>query len=190
MVRLLGATLVAAGCGWMGFRAAAALKSQVRALEDMADGLSLLAQEMELDEPPLPELMERLARRCRGPAKLLFRDCRQALDRLEEEDFSRAWRKLAAERQELGEEGRQALLPVGDILGRCGCEAPRRGAATAADSRATASICPPVRRMASISPGKMPRSTTLAIRAGMSSVPTTWPSRRSRASAAIPRCRL
>ena len=63
-------------------------------------------------------------------------------------------------------------------------------AATAADSRATASICPPVRRMASISPGKMPRSTTLAIRAGMSSVPTTWPSRRSRASAAIPRCRL
>lgn len=128
MMRLLGATLVAAGCGWMGFRAAAALGCRVRALEDMADGLSLLAQEMELDEPPLPQLMERLVRRCRGPAKLLFRDCRQALDRLEEEDFSRAWRKLVAERRELGEEGRQALLPLGDILGRCGCEDQRRGA--------------------------------------------------------------
>lgn len=128
MVRLLGATLVAAGCGWLGFGAAAALGSRVRALEDMADGLSLLEQELELDGPPLPVLMDRLIPRSRGPARALFRDCRLALERLEEEKFSQAWRRLVAERFELGEEGRQALLPLGDILGRCGWEDQRRGA--------------------------------------------------------------
>ena len=36
MMRLVGAALVAAGTAWLGFRAAAALGSRVRALEDMA----------------------------------------------------------------------------------------------------------------------------------------------------------
>lgn len=130
MVRLLGATLVAAGCGWMGFRAAAALGSRVRALEDMAEGLALLGQELELDNPPLPVLMDRLTARSHGPAQVLFRGCGQALERLDREDFAAAWRRLVEERLELGEDGRQALLPLGDILGRCGCEDQRRGAET------------------------------------------------------------
>lgn len=129
MVRLVGAILVAAGCGWMGFRAAASLGSRVRALEDMADGLRLLEQELELDEPPLPRLMDRLIPRSRGPAQRLFRDCRQALDRLAEEDFSTAWGRLVMERTELGEEGRQTLRQLGDILGRCTGTDQRRGAA-------------------------------------------------------------
>ena len=75
MMRLVGAALVAAGTAWLGFRAAAALGCRVRALEDMTQGLVLLEQELELDGPPLPELMERLARsgrdrpgRCSGTA--------------------------------------------------------------------------------------------------------------------------
>ena len=82
MMRLVGAALVAAGTAWLGFRAAAALGCRVRALEDMAQGLVLLEQELELDGPPLPQLMERLEGETRGPAKALFRDCRRALDEL------------------------------------------------------------------------------------------------------------
>lgn len=122
MIRLLGAVLVAAGTAWLGFRASAALRDRVGALKDMAEGLALMERELELDAPPLPRLMERLAIRGQGPAGVLFQDCRRALDHLEDESFSLAWRRLAAEREELGEDGRQALLPLGDTLGRCECE--------------------------------------------------------------------
>ena len=126
MMRLLGAALVAAGAAWLGFRAAAALSLRARALEEMAQGLALLEQELELDGPPLPQLMERLGEETRGPAKALFRDCRQALDRLEREPFSQAWERLVRAREELGREGRAALLPLGEPLGRCGCEEQQR----------------------------------------------------------------
>lgn len=126
MLRLLGTVLVATGCAWLGFRSAAVLRNQVRALRDIADGLVLLEQELELDAPPLPQLMERLIPRSRGAARALFQGCRRALDRLEEESFSRSWRQLVEGRHELGPEGRQCLLPLGDTLGRCSCEEQRR----------------------------------------------------------------
>ena len=72
MIRLVGAVLVAAGCAWGGFRAADGLRGRVRALEEMGRGLALLEQELELDSPPLPQLMDRLVPRCRGPARELF----------------------------------------------------------------------------------------------------------------------
>lgn len=127
MIRLLGATMVATGAAWMGFRASANLKSRTRALEEMAQGLALLEQELELDAPALPQLMERLIPRSCGPAKTMFQDCRQALERLGEEDFSLAWRRLTGKREELGQAGQQALLPLGDVLGRCACADQRQG---------------------------------------------------------------
>ena len=126
MIRLLGAVLVAAGCAWGGFRAADSLRNRVRALEEMGRGLALLEQELELDSPPLPRLMERLVPRCRGPARELFQGCRAALDRLEEEPFSAAWRKLVMELGQLGQEGQACLLPLGDTLGRCSGEEQRQ----------------------------------------------------------------
>ena len=122
MWRLLGAVLLAFGCGWVGFQASLALSRREAALRATARGLALLEQELELDSPPLPQLMERLARRTQEPACGLFRACRLALEHLEEEAFSPAWRHLTGELESLGEEGRAALLPLGDILGRCGCQ--------------------------------------------------------------------
>ena len=126
MIRLVGAVLVAAGCAWGGFRAADGLRGRVRALEEMGRGLALLEQELELDSPPLPQLMDRLVPRCRGPARELFQGCRGALGRLEEESFSSAWRRLVGELEGLGPEGRSCLLPLGDTLGRCGSEEQRQ----------------------------------------------------------------
>ena len=42
MVQLLGAVLVAAGCAWLGFGAAASLSRRAEGLEDMASALALL----------------------------------------------------------------------------------------------------------------------------------------------------
>jgi stage III sporulation protein AB len=127
MLRLLGAVLVTSGSAWIGFRAAAGLGIRVKALEEMRTGLALMDQELELDAPSLPALMERLIPRSKGPAKTLFTGCRLALARLEQEEFSAAWQRLIQQLEELGEEGRRALLPLGDILGRCGCEEQRQG---------------------------------------------------------------
>ncbi|MGI5963615.1 MAG: stage III sporulation protein AB [Lawsonibacter sp.] len=119
MVKLVGAILVAIGCGWMGFQACAALSVRVRTLETIDQGLALLEQELELDNPPLSVLMERLVARSGEPARSLFYNCLQALEHLAEEDFSSAWRRLVVEIQSLGEEGAACLASLGDTLGRC-----------------------------------------------------------------------
>ena len=119
MVRLLGAVLVAGGVAWAGLSAAEGLKRRVRALDALVDGLSLLEQELELDSPPLPELMERLISRSAGPDRALFQGCRESLDRLSREPFSQSWRRLTETLPGLDEEARRALSPLGDTLGRC-----------------------------------------------------------------------
>ena len=129
MVRLLGAALVALSGAWMGHQAAEGLHRRERALEEMARGLEGLERELELSAAPLPQLMDRLVPRCRGPAEEMFRGCREALERLEEEPLSQAWRRLAEERRELGEEGRHCLAALGDCLGRWDSGAQRQGIA-------------------------------------------------------------
>ena len=59
MVRLMGAALVAAGGAALGFQAAVGLRKQVRALEEMSQGLALLERELELNAQPLSRLLER-----------------------------------------------------------------------------------------------------------------------------------
>ena len=115
MVRLLGAVLVAGGAAWTGLSAAEGLKRRVRALDALVDGLSLLEQELELDSPPLPELMERLIPRSAGPARALFQGCRESLERL-------SWEPLPG----LDGETRRTLEPLGDVLGRCDWNEQRR----------------------------------------------------------------
>ena len=119
MIRLIGAALVAAGAGWLGFQAAGSLRRRVGAIRQMAEGLSLLERELELNAAPLPQLMALGAAQGEGPARELFQGCLQGLDRLDREDYPSLWRRLAAQRQELGPEGQALLLPLGGVLGRC-----------------------------------------------------------------------
>lgn len=121
MVRLMGAVLVAAGAAWLGFGAAAGIGERVRALSDMAGGLAVVEQELELSGAPLPLLVGQAASRSRGCARELFSDCGSELKELEREDFPTLWGRLVLKHRELGEEGQRLLLPLGDVLGRCGC---------------------------------------------------------------------
>lgn len=131
MMRLMGAALVAAGGAALGFQAAAGLRSQVRALEEMSQGLALLERELELNAPPLSRLLERGAERSRGPAEKLFRECLRGLDRLDREDFSTLWRRLVSGCMALGREGQAVLAPLGDTLGRYDGERQREALAAA-----------------------------------------------------------
>lgn len=125
MVRLIGAVLVAAGAAWMGFQAAGGLRGQVRELRQMAGGLALLEGELELNAPPLSQLLARGAACSEGAAREVFQGCAAGLDRLDREGFASLWRRQVALRTELGPEGQAALVPLGDMLGRYGEERQR-----------------------------------------------------------------
>ena len=122
---------MAAGGASLGFQAAAGLRSQVRALEEMAQGLALLERELELNAPPLSRLLEQGAERSRGPAEALFRECLRGLDDLDREDFSTLWRRLVSDCMALGSEGQAVLAPLGDTLGRYDGERQREALAAA-----------------------------------------------------------
>lgn len=118
MIRLIGAVLVAAGGALLGFQAALGLRVRVRTLGQLEAGLELLEQELELNLPPLPRLLERGAAHSEGAARELFQDCARGLDRLDREDFSTLWRRLVSEQSTLDPEGQAILYPLGDTLGR------------------------------------------------------------------------
>lgn len=117
MVRLMGAVLIAAGGTWLGFQASESLRRQVRELRRMSAGLAVLEGELELNAPPLSQLLARGARRSEGSAKELFHVCAQGLERLEE-DFSSLWRCQVDTHGELGAEGQEVLASLGNLLGR------------------------------------------------------------------------
>ncbi|NBI67693.1 hypothetical protein D1646_12960 [Pseudoflavonifractor sp. 60] len=119
MLRLMGAVLVALGGTWLGFRAADGLRRQVRELRRMAAGLAVLEGELELNAPPLAQLLGRGARYSEGGARELFQACAQGLDRLDREDFPSLWRRQTGRKNELGPEGQAVLASLADILGRC-----------------------------------------------------------------------
>ena len=113
---------MAAGGGWLGFQAAAGLRSRVRTLEEVQAGLALMEGELELNAPPLSELLARCAARSRGASEALFRGCLQGLNRLDEESFSSLWRRTVQACGALGAEGQTLLAPLGDTLGRYGTQ--------------------------------------------------------------------
>ena len=131
MIRLLGATLLAAGCAWIGFRASWEMRARGGAMGEVAEGLELLERELELGGAPLPHLVDDLSGRTRGQARLLFQDLRQALEHLDQEGLSRSWPTLIDRRRELGESGRACLYPLGELLGRYDSQAQIQGISAA-----------------------------------------------------------
>ena len=64
------------------------------------------------------DLLEDLSSRTREPASGLFSRCARACRELDRTPFGDSWRRLTAELAELSPEGRAALLPLGEVLGR------------------------------------------------------------------------
>ena len=126
MLRLTGAILTAAGCAWIGIKKAEELKAKTRALRDMNEGLALLAQELELNEPPMDLLMGRLILKSRGSARLLFTGCLKEMEGQAEKPFAELWKRAVDDRRELGHEGQNSLGALGGVLGQCGVAAQLR----------------------------------------------------------------
>lgn len=118
MIRILGALIVAAACGGLGIRKAQLLSARVRALEALSSAMEQLERELSLRLTPLPQLMQEMKERTEPPARALFEGCQTALEGLEHERFSHAWRRLVDALPNLKEEDRRTLAPLGQVLGR------------------------------------------------------------------------
>ncbi|GGI95985.1 stage III sporulation protein AB [Alicyclobacillus cellulosilyticus] len=87
MVRLLGAALIMVACTGIGFRIARDYRERPRQLRGLMHALRVLQTEIEYTATPLPQALERVARRAPAPVKVLFetaaeglRDPQQTLD--------------------------------------------------------------------------------------------------------------
>lgn len=118
MLKFLGAVLTAAGCTGLGMQRAAALRSQVRALEEVIQGLILLESELDLRCESLPAMMPALAQRSVGTARTLFSACAMGLERLDERPFSQTWNNSVDALEQLCPRGKELLRPLGNCLGR------------------------------------------------------------------------
>lgn len=126
MWKLVGAVLVAAGSGWLGLRAASGLTSRLRAVQAMIAGLELLERELWEHGTALPELLSDLAGRCARPAAGFFRQCADGCARLDRVPFGESWRQAVNGLELLSPEGRAALLPLGEVLGRYEADSQRK----------------------------------------------------------------
>ena len=114
-MRWLGAALLAAGCTWLGLRAAGRLAARVALLRSMMGALEWMRRELSLRLTAVPELLEGLEGAALPPADGIFRRFRAQLRagvRL-----SQAWGQ-ALEGVPCPPQDRQLLLALGHILGR------------------------------------------------------------------------
>ena len=118
MMQVLGVVLVTAGASWLGFWAADMLDRECRELRKVVEALAVLEREMEWDSPPFPELLKRLVRQCQGPMKGIFQDLMHALDCLGEGTLAETWSASVKKECAIHAEAREALLPLGSVLGR------------------------------------------------------------------------
>ena len=117
MIKLLGCTLVAAAAACLGFQAAARLKGQLRALDEVTAGLGLLEQELELYAPDLEVLIGRLRDRTHGAAKRLFSGFTRELAE-GSGSICGGWEACVSGLEELSAEGKYCLCALGEVLGR------------------------------------------------------------------------
>ena len=118
MLKLLGAILAAAGCMGVGLSRNRRLREGVRTLNQLIQGLALLEGEFSLRCPPLPQLMDRLSRRCSGAAEQLFAACAGGLEDPARRPFFQVWAEAVDGIEELCPEGKEQLRPLGRYLGR------------------------------------------------------------------------
>lgn len=67
-IKWIGALLVIAGCGGVGFTMAAGCKREEWCLRSLIGALDFMTCELQFRLTPLPELCRRAGRECRGPA--------------------------------------------------------------------------------------------------------------------------
>lgn len=127
MLKLLGAVLLTGGGLTLGLKAVGGLVRRAEALSAFSAALGLLEGELALRSPPMPDLLDILARQAKPPAAEFFDVCGRGLAGLGESSFREIWaRALESLEGALDREDRDILLELGPVLGRYDGEEQRR----------------------------------------------------------------
>lgn len=112
MIKLMGAVMVGASCGYFGFRMSMSLKRRMENLSDIAVSLELLESEISFGQSRLTRAFERVDRNG------LFKS---AASRIEELGINKAWRAAVEENRTkmcLTDSDADTLLMLGKNLGK------------------------------------------------------------------------
>lgn len=120
MLKLLGALLLMLGASGLGFGAAAQLRARATVLHGLVASLEQMERELTFRLTPMPELLERLSGEKQAPWELFFARCKCGLLHLGERSLGDIWRSALEEGTDLllGNEERQIMLELGEVVGR------------------------------------------------------------------------
>ena len=126
MMKLVGATLLVAGCGGFGFTLAAAHRREVKLLRHLIRAIQEMQWELKYRMTQLPELCRMGGCAGGGEVKLILTELSRRLERNEVTDISGTMNQLLS-RQDLPRRVRRNLRQLGMSLGRFDLEGQLQG---------------------------------------------------------------
>ncbi len=114
----MGALLVVAGCGGIGFLMALYDRKAFTALEQLARSIAYMQSELTCHLTPLPELCRMTARQCKGCVAVLFSTLAGELESQISPDVACCMAVSLGKLPELPQKAREALTQLGTSLGR------------------------------------------------------------------------
>lgn len=135
MVKLAGIVLLLTGSVGLGLSAIRRLEHRVTTLRALTDALQVMECEMDFHIPTMKEMLLEAAQRTKEPASRFLSACAQGMEELQERPLFDLWKQcMLDELPELTPCDLDALLALGEILGRYDAEG-QRNAIAAARSR-------------------------------------------------------
>lgn len=116
MLRLMGAILVLIGGFFVGYLKSQELKGKVEVTTDFLEALSYMKREILQNRGYMFEIMEKLGEKDYSTVGRYFH--KMVEQRESEANFSEKWRESIQYEEEISEEIRGILEPLGDVLGQ------------------------------------------------------------------------
>lgn len=117
-IKLIGAVLIIAGCGGVGFSMAAAHRREENALRQLVSVLDYMGCELQYHLLPLPELCRRVAGECGEPVCLVMKNLAAELESQIAPDAAACMTAALAKTPKLPHRLRKNLNELGVSLGR------------------------------------------------------------------------
>lgn len=117
-IKLIGAVLIIAGCGGVGFSMAAAHRREEAALRQLAAALDHMGCELQYRLLPLPELCRQVAGECTGPVRQVMENLACELESQIAPDAAACMTAALARTPRLPQRLRKNLSELGISLGR------------------------------------------------------------------------
>lgn len=118
IIKIFGSILVIAGCGGFGFKIAAARRKEEKTLRNLISALDFMECELQYRMSALPDLCRSTAAECSGLLQTVFSQFSVELEDQISPDVSSCMRAVLAKQAHLPKCTYEALLMLGESLGR------------------------------------------------------------------------